>query len=95
VWKALVAQGKAFDVSALTSKALLHNLDEKYYGRPLAQLRDLFWNTPRPRSSPPESPICSGSSSRQSVAATSGSSALTTSIERSPAPATSQSARPG
>jgi hypothetical protein len=40
-------------------------------------------------------PICSGPSSRQSAAATSGSSALTTSTERSPAPATSQSARPG
>jgi len=34
VWKALVAQGKAFDTSALTAKALLHNLDAKDYGRP-------------------------------------------------------------
>jgi hypothetical protein len=47
VWKALVAQGKAFDVSALTAKALLHNLDEKDYGRPLDELRDLFWSSPR------------------------------------------------
>jgi len=47
VWKALVAQGKAFDVSALTTKALLHNLDEKDYGRPLDEFRDLFWSSPR------------------------------------------------
>jgi Predicted ATPase (AAA+ superfamily) len=47
VWKTLVAQGKAFDVSALTAKALLHNLDEKDYGRPLDELRDLFWSSPR------------------------------------------------
>jgi len=47
VWKALVGQGKAFDVSALTAKALLHNLDVKDYGRPLDELRDLFWSAPR------------------------------------------------
>lgn len=47
VWRELVAQGKAFDVSALTAKALLHNLDEKDYGRPLDELRDLFWSSPR------------------------------------------------
>lgn len=47
VWKALVRQGKAFDISALTGKALLHNLDEKDLGRPLDELRDLFWSSPR------------------------------------------------
>jgi len=47
VWKALVARGKAFDVSALSAKALLHNLDVKDYGRPLDELRDLFWSSPR------------------------------------------------
>ena len=47
VWKALVSLGKAFDTSALTAKALLHNLDAKDYGRPLDELRDLFWSTPR------------------------------------------------
>jgi len=47
VWKALVARGKAFDTSALTAKALLHNLDVKDYGRPLDELRDLFWSSPR------------------------------------------------
>jgi len=45
--KSLVAQGKAFDVSELTAKALLHNLDQKDYGRPLDELRDLFWSSPR------------------------------------------------
>ena len=47
VWKALVAQGKAFDVSAFTAKALVHNLDARDYGRPLDELRDLFWSAPR------------------------------------------------
>ena len=47
VWKALVEQGKAFDISAFTAKALLHNLDTKDYGRPLDELRDLFWSAPR------------------------------------------------
>lgn len=47
VWKALASQGKAFDISALTAKALLHNLDDKDYGRPLDELRDLFWSSPR------------------------------------------------
>lgn len=47
VWRALVAKGKAFDVSALTAKALLHNLQTNDYGRPLAELRDLFWSSPR------------------------------------------------
>jgi len=47
VWKSLVAQGKAFNTSALTAKALLHNLDVKDYGRPLDELRDLFWSSPR------------------------------------------------
>ena len=31
VWKALVAQGKAFDISALDAKALLHNLNDGDY----------------------------------------------------------------
>jgi hypothetical protein len=47
VWKALVAQGKAFDLAALNAKALLHNLDARDYGRPLDELRDLFWSAPR------------------------------------------------
>lgn len=47
VWKALTQQGKAFDTSALTAKALLHNLGDKDYGRPIDELRDLFWSSPR------------------------------------------------
>lgn len=47
VWKALVTHHKAFDISAFTAKALLHNLDHKDYGRPLDELRDLFWSSPR------------------------------------------------
>lgn len=46
VWKALSGAGKAFDAS-LTVRALLHNLDQKDYGRPLDELRDLFWSSPR------------------------------------------------
>lgn len=34
-------------MSALTAKALLHNLDARDYGRPLDELRDLFWSAPR------------------------------------------------
>src|SRR6185437_12278198 len=47
VWKALVAQGKAFDISALDAKALLHNLNDGDYQRPLDEVRDLFWSAPR------------------------------------------------
>ena len=47
VWKALVGQGKAFDASALDAKALLHNLNDGDYGRPLDEVRDLFWSAPR------------------------------------------------
>ena len=47
VWKELVGKGKAFDVSALDAKALLHNLSGGDYGRPLDEVRDLFWSAPR------------------------------------------------
>jgi len=40
-------QGKAFDVSALDAKALLHNLNAGDYERPLDEVRDLFWSAPR------------------------------------------------
>ena len=40
-------QGKAFDVSALDAKALLHNLSDGDYERPLDEVRDLFWSAPR------------------------------------------------
>ena len=47
VWKALVAQGKAFNISELDAKALLHNLTDSDYERPLDEIRDLFWSAPR------------------------------------------------
>lgn len=47
VWKSLVGEGKAFDTYALTAKSLLHNLDARDYGKPLDELRDLFWSAPR------------------------------------------------
>lgn len=47
VWKELVTKGKAFDTSAFDAKALLHNLNDTDYGRPLDEVRDLFWSAPR------------------------------------------------
>lgn len=47
VWKALVEAGKAFDVGTFSGRALMHNLRDDDYGRPLDEVRDLFWNAPR------------------------------------------------
>ena len=47
VWKALVEASKAFDVGTFSGKALVHNLRNDDYGRPLDEVRDLFWNAPR------------------------------------------------
>lgn len=47
VWKALVEAGKAFDVGVFSGKALVHNLRDDDYGRPLDEVRDLFWSAPR------------------------------------------------
>jgi hypothetical protein len=47
VWKALFDVGKAFEVGAFSGKALTHNLRDDDYGRPLDEVRDLFWNAPR------------------------------------------------
>lgn len=47
VWKELVKKGKTFDISALDAKALLHNLSDGDYERPLDEVRDLFWSAPR------------------------------------------------
>lgn len=47
VWAKLVEQGKAFGVGTFTPEALIHNLMDEDYGRPLDELRDLFWSTPR------------------------------------------------
>ena len=47
VWAKLVDEGKAFGAGEFNAKALLHNLLDNDYMRPLDELRDLFWNTPR------------------------------------------------
>jgi hypothetical protein len=47
VWKALVEAGKAFDIGTFSGKALTHNLRGDDYGRPLDEVRDLFWSAPR------------------------------------------------
>ena len=47
VWKALVERQKAFDVGQFSAKALLHNLRDSDYGRPLSEVRDSFWQAPR------------------------------------------------
>ena len=47
VWKALVSSEKAFDSGQFTARALVHNLRASDYGRPLAEIRDSFFNTPR------------------------------------------------
>lgn len=47
VWKALAEAGKAFQVGAFSGRALIHNLRDDDYGRPLDEVRDLFWSAPR------------------------------------------------
>lgn len=47
VWKELAEKGKAFHNGQFTSKALLTNLADSDYGRPLSELRDAFYQSPR------------------------------------------------
>ena len=47
VWKTLVESEKALDQGQLTAKALLHNLRIPDFARPLDEIRDMFWNSPR------------------------------------------------
>ena len=47
VWKALVEREKAFDTGQFTAKALVHNLRDGDYGKPLSEIRDSFYNAPR------------------------------------------------
>lgn len=47
VWKMLVESEKAFDAGEFTAKALMHQLRDSDYGRPLSELRDSFWQAPR------------------------------------------------
>ena len=47
MWKALAERSKAFAVGMFDAKALLHNLNDGDYDRPLDEVRDLFWSSPR------------------------------------------------
>ncbi len=47
VWDKLVEREKAFGLGDFDAKALLANLNDSDYGRPLDEVRDLFWNSPR------------------------------------------------
>ncbi|MEU2774012.1 DUF499 domain-containing protein [Streptomyces sp. NPDC007162] len=48
VWEALATAQKAFRPGEFTGTALLHNLrDSDYDRRPLSEIRDSFWDTPR------------------------------------------------
>lgn len=47
VWAALVEEAKAFGSGQLTAGALVFNLSDGHMGRPLSEIRDSFWNTPR------------------------------------------------
>ena len=47
VWAKLKELGKAVGIGEFTAKALLHNLADADYSRPLDEVRDLFWSAPR------------------------------------------------
>lgn len=47
VWAKLNELGKAFGIGEFDAKALLHNLADSDFGRPLDEVRDLFWSSPR------------------------------------------------
>lgn len=47
VWAELADADKAFGVGEFDAKALLHNLRDQDWGKPLSEVRDGFWNTPR------------------------------------------------
>ena len=47
VWAALHAKDKAFGNGEFNAQALLHQLRDADFGRPLSEVRDAFWNTPR------------------------------------------------
>jgi hypothetical protein len=47
VWAALAEADKAFGKGEFDAKALLHNLRATDWGRPISEIRDGFWNTPR------------------------------------------------
>ena len=47
VWKVLEAADKAFGNGEFNAAALIHNLRERDYGKPLSELHDDFWRIPR------------------------------------------------
>lgn len=47
VWAALAEADKVFGPGEFGARALLHNLREQDWGKPLSEIRDSFWNTPR------------------------------------------------
>jgi len=47
VWAKLKELGKTVGIGEFTPKALLHNLVDADYSRPLDEVRDLFWSAPR------------------------------------------------
>ena len=47
VWAALCDKDKAFGNGEFNTQALLHQLRDPDLGRPLSEIRDSFWNTPR------------------------------------------------
>ncbi len=47
VWAKLKELGKTVGIGEFTAKALVHNLVDADYSRPLDEVRDLFWSAPR------------------------------------------------
>jgi hypothetical protein len=47
VWAKLKELGKTVGVGEFSAKALLHNIGDADFTRPLDEIRDLFWNSPR------------------------------------------------
>jgi hypothetical protein len=47
VWAQLVEEGRAVGVGQFGARALAVNLDDADYAKPLDELRDLFWQSPR------------------------------------------------
>src|SRR5581483_3373357 len=47
VWAALRAKDKTFGNGEFNAQALIYQLRDTDFGKPLSELRDAFWNTPR------------------------------------------------
>jgi hypothetical protein len=47
VWAALCAKDKAFGQGEFNTQALLHQMKDSDLGKPIEEIRDAFWNTPR------------------------------------------------